>query len=152
MTSRIPTDSARKMFFMTRANIVRNLMEEFNLNQDEARDVEENIFYREGHDSFENYTDIALEYFDAKMRNREPFQNPQDGMEEKNEESKVSDKELQSFFEVKLDDIVTGNRVMSRCPRCKSTEIFSTAVQTRSADEGMTLLNKCERCAHAWKE
>ncbi len=137
---------------MTRANVVRNLVNTFGLEENAARTVEEQVIYKEGHDSFENYTDIAVEYFDSKVQNRHPFQNPQDSMEQKNEETKVSDKVLQSFFEVKLDDIVTGNAVMSRCPRCKSTEIFSTAVQTRSADEGMSLLCKCERCAHGWKE
>ena len=60
--------------------------------------------------------------------------------------------ELRALFKVRTDDLVTGNKVMSRCPRCKSTEVQSNAVQTRSADEGMTLISVCERCLFSWKE
>jgi DNA-directed RNA polymerase subunit M/transcription elongation factor TFIIS len=37
------------------------------------------------------------------------------------------------------------------CSRCKSTKTNYVQVQTRSADEGMTVMVKCENCDHSWK-
>ena len=150
MSVRIPTDSSRKSFFMTRANVVTSLVELFGMTADDARNTESQVIYKEGHDCVENYKDIAIEYFSAYRDDREPFVYPVARQQQKT--TKVSEKILQGFFEVKMDDIVTGKAVMSRCGECKSTEVFSTAVQTRSADEGMTLMNRCERCGHSWKE
>lgn len=44
----------------------------------------------------------------------------------------------------------TGVRRMV-CPKCKSKEIERIAVQTRSADEGMTQMKQCTMCYHRWR-
>jgi DNA-directed RNA polymerase subunit M/transcription elongation factor TFIIS len=38
-----------------------------------------------------------------------------------------------------------------RCPRCKSQDLERIAVQTRSADEGMTQMLQCTSCNHRFK-
>lgn len=44
----------------------------------------------------------------------------------------------------------TGVRRMV-CPKCRSKEIERIAVQTRSADEGMTQMKQCTMCYHRWR-
>ncbi|NP_078754.1 Transcription factor SII homolog [Lymphocystis disease virus 1] len=37
-----------------------------------------------------------------------------------------------------------------KCRKCKKTKIFSTHVQTRSADEPMSLIAMCYSCGYKW--
>lgn len=155
---RVPTDSARKVFYATRANVVKTIIRCFDETIEVARDIESGIIYKEGHDSFENYQDVAAEYISARLDDRAPFQTPivhSDALaadDDEREGKKVSDSELNDMFKVELGpDVIAGSKVMSRCPICRSTEIFSIAAQTRSADEGMSTLNRCERCGHNYK-
>jgi len=152
-TLRIPTESRRKHLFLLRSNVIETLIEAFGISREEAREKESKYIYREGHDCFQHYADIAIEYISSIALGREPFEQPEGESKVDDEEDfKVSEEQLRSFFAVNLDDVVSGSKVMSRCPVCRSTEVQSNAVQTRSADEGMTLMNRCERCGHQWKE
>ena len=47
-------------------------------------------------------------------------------------------------LEVKLKEQITQPR--RRCPRCGSVDMERIAVQTRSADEGMTMMLQCTAC------
>jgi len=38
------------------------------------------------------------------------------------------------------------------CPLCSGTTAHYYQMQTRSADEPMTIFNTCTRCKHAWRE
>uniref|UniRef100_A0A914C6P6 DNA-directed RNA polymerase subunit n=1 Tax=Acrobeloides nanus TaxID=290746 RepID=A0A914C6P6_9BILA len=41
-----------------------------------------------------------------------------------------------------------------RCPRCSHNKAYFMQLQTRSADEPMTIFYRCQnsKCAHRWKE
>ncbi|EIJ88268.1 hypothetical protein NEPAR06_0326 [Nematocida parisii] len=38
------------------------------------------------------------------------------------------------------------------CPECSFTKANYYQMQTRSADEPMTIFNTCTRCKHTWRE
>ena len=38
------------------------------------------------------------------------------------------------------------------CFKCGSNNVFSIAKQVRSADEGITIFNKCRDCHNKWKD
>lgn len=38
------------------------------------------------------------------------------------------------------------------CPKCAHGKAYFFQMQTRSADEPMTVFYRCESCAHQWKE
>lgn len=44
--------------------------------------------------------------------------------------------------------------VVERCPRCGGDRAYFMQLQTRSADEPMTVFYRCANsdCAHRWKE
>lgn len=45
-----------------------------------------------------------------------------------------------------------GNKCTVQCPKCPSDEALFMELQTRSADEPMTIFYKCTRCRFDWKE
>lgn len=148
---RVPTDTNRKQFYLTRAQFVSTLCSLFpDITQNEARDIEEKEIFAKGHDSLFVYHDVAIEYIRAKKEKRSPFEEPV--CNDVHGESKVSEERLKKMFEVPAADLVSGKKVMVKCPKCKSVEVTVVAAQTRSADEGMTGMNKCERCGHLWKD
>jgi DNA-directed RNA polymerase III subunit RPC11 len=60
----------------------------------------------------------------------------------------------------KTDDVLGGaeawknvDRTEAQCPKCKNNEAFYMQVQTRSADEPMTIFYKCTvlTCGKRWK-
>ena len=40
---------------------------------------------------------------------------------------------------------------MDRCRNCGSYDIIYKQIQTRSSDEGMTLISKCASCSKTWR-
>ena len=152
VTFRVPTDTSRKAFFTMRANVVMQLVDSLRVEREEARRIEKEVLYSRGHNHIDTYLDVVLDYFSSMLSGREPFQSPERCEALHTSSAAVSDAKLREFFKVETNDLVSGNKVMSRCSRCKSTEIFSNAVQTRSADEGMTLISTCERCLYSWRE
>lgn len=38
------------------------------------------------------------------------------------------------------------------CPKCGNREAYWWSIQTRSADEPMTLFFRCTKCNHTWRE
>ena len=47
-----------------------------------------------------------------------------------------------------IDDPITINKIPGRCRRCKSFNTETTDVQTRSADEPMSIRQQCLDCGH----
>mmetsp|Transcript_4163 Transcript_4163/g.10702 ORF Transcript_4163/g.10702 Transcript_4163/m.10702 type:complete len:112 (-) Transcript_4163:595-930(-) len=45
-----------------------------------------------------------------------------------------------------------GEKVEATCPQCSHGEAFYTQIQTRSADEASTIIYKCSKCGHKWRE
>ncbi|KAL3072665.1 hypothetical protein niasHS_017639 [Heterodera schachtii] len=39
-----------------------------------------------------------------------------------------------------------------RCPSCSHDKAYFQQIQTRSADEPMTIFYRCANCGHRWKE
>ena len=72
----------------------------------------------------------------------------------KNEEvSEVyTDKEhnISKLFESEKKVISDSRNALSRCGRCKSTNVENIARQVRSADEGMSVFSRCLDCGNKW--
>jgi DNA-directed RNA polymerase III subunit RPC11 len=52
-------------------------------------------------------------------------------------------------------EIVKGRALPTRgigCPRCDGGNAYYCQMQTRSADEPMTIFNTCTSCDHTWRE
>lgn len=52
----------------------------------------------------------------------------------------------ESLRRLKLENLATTDHY--KCPKCKTRKCTVTQVQTRSADEPMTILVKCVECGH----
>lgn len=59
----------------------------------------------------------------------------------------------------KVDDILGGESAWKNvpeteasCPHCKHNRAYYMQLQTRSADEPMTIFYKCTKCKQRWKE
>lgn len=50
------------------------------------------------------------------------------------------------------DEMKYGNKCTINCPKCNNTEALFMELQTRSADEPMTIFYKCTKCRYDWKE
>ena len=57
------------------------------------------------------------------------------------------------------DDVLGGDdawkhaeQTEAACPDCGHRRAYYTQVQTRSADEPMTIFYRCTACKHHWKE
>ncbi len=44
-----------------------------------------------------------------------------------------------------------GGKAQDVCPKCRSERTTTRSVQTRSADEGATMVCSCDACGHAWR-
>ncbi|CAD7969451.1 unnamed protein product [Amoebophrya sp. A25] len=43
-------------------------------------------------------------------------------------------------------------KMNAQCPACMHGKAYFRQMQTRSADEPMTIFYRCEKCTHCWKE
>lgn len=50
------------------------------------------------------------------------------------------------------DELKYGNKCTINCPKCPNNEALFMELQTRSADEPMTIFYRCTKCRHNWKE
>ena len=44
-----------------------------------------------------------------------------------------------------------GGKAQDVCPRCRSENTTTASVQTRSADEGATMVCSCNACGYGWR-
>jgi len=44
-----------------------------------------------------------------------------------------------------------GGKAQDVCPKCRSDRTTTQSIQTRSADEGATMVCSCNVCGHAWR-
>ena len=58
-----------------------------------------------------------------------------------------------------VDDVLGGEaawrlaeQTTAACPRCAHPKAYFFQMQTRSADEPMSVFYRCVECAHQWKE
>mmetsp|Transcript_6914 Transcript_6914/g.18498 ORF Transcript_6914/g.18498 Transcript_6914/m.18498 type:complete len:109 (+) Transcript_6914:183-509(+) len=58
-----------------------------------------------------------------------------------------------------MDDVLGGDAAWDladatdiACPACAHPKAFFFQMQTRSADEPMTIFYRCQKCSHQWKE
>lgn len=50
------------------------------------------------------------------------------------------------------DDLKYANKCQIKCPKCANNEAMFLEIQTRSADEPMTIFYQCTKCKFDWKE
>lgn len=50
------------------------------------------------------------------------------------------------------DELKYASKCEAKCPKCAHGEALFLEVQTRSADEPMTIFYQCTRCRLDWKE
>ena len=50
------------------------------------------------------------------------------------------------------DDLKYANKCQAKCPKCDHNEAMFIEIQTRSADEPMTIFYQCTKCKFDWKE
>lgn len=49
-------------------------------------------------------------------------------------------------------DLQYANKCQIKCPKCPNEQALFVEVQTRSADEPMTIFYQCTKCSYNWKE
>lgn len=49
-------------------------------------------------------------------------------------------------------DLKYANKCEAKCPKCSNNEALFLELQTRSADEPMTIFYQCTKCKHDWKD
>lgn len=50
------------------------------------------------------------------------------------------------------DDVATLPKTRILCPECGNPEAYYTIRQTRAADEPETMIYRCCKCNHSWRE
>lgn len=50
------------------------------------------------------------------------------------------------------DDIKYANKCQIKCLKCPNDEALFVEIQTRSADEPMTIFYQCTKCHYNWKD
>lgn len=53
---------------------------------------------------------------------------------------------------VVTDEVATLPKTRILCPKCGYSEAYYTIRQTRSADEPETMIYRCCKCNHSWRE
>jgi len=67
-------------------------------------------------------------------------------------------KSVQNLQTKEVDDVVggeaweTAQKTETPCPKCGHNLAYFYELQTRSADEPMTIFFRCEKCAHQWQQ
>ncbi|KAG4106694.1 putative Rpc11-DNA-directed RNA polymerase III subunit C11 [Neocallimastix lanati (nom. inval.)] len=63
------------------------------------------------------------------------------------------------FKRKEVDDVLGGAKAWENvdsteatCPKCENGKAFFMQIQTRSADEPMTIFYKCTECGFQWRE
>ena len=78
-----------------------------------------------------------------------------------NEEREIKKEDKESFTmhstakdetAVVTDDVATLPKTRILCPECGYPEAYFTIRQTRSADEPETMIYRCCKCNHSWRE
>ena len=50
------------------------------------------------------------------------------------------------------EDVATLPKTRVQCPKCTHTEAYFVIRQTRAADEPETMIYRCCKCNHSWRE
>jgi len=58
--------------------------------------------------------------------------------------------DVSKMFKVEQQIASDSRHALSRCGRCKSTNVENIARQVRSADEGMSVFSTCLDCGNKW--
>ncbi len=53
---------------------------------------------------------------------------------------------------VVTEDVATLPKTRILCPKCQYPEAYYTIRQTRAADEPETMIYRCCKCNHSWRE
>ena len=133
----------------------------------EARSKEEDIYTR-AHTSPEIYLDAAIGFVRRLVKKassrssrrqsreqREWISTPlASGSSSSKKNNKISAAQLQSFFKIDWDDILSEEArfALAQCAKCRSREIYAVTAQLRSADEGMSVIATCQRCGERWSQ
>uniref|UniRef100_A0A7S2ZL30 DNA-directed RNA polymerase subunit n=1 Tax=Rhodosorus marinus TaxID=101924 RepID=A0A7S2ZL30_9RHOD len=65
---------------------------------------------------------------------------------------------VQNLRTKKVEDVIggeaweTANATEAVCPKCTHDKAYFYELQTRSADEPMTIFFRCEKCGHQWSQ
>ena len=71
-------------------------------------------------------------------------------IEEDTEVYKNKEHNISKLFESEKKVISDSRNALSRCGKCKSTNVENIARQVRSADEGMSVFSRCLDCGNKW--
>ena len=150
---RAPVDNHRKQWLKTRALVNQTLQEKFS---NDARRVEHSI-YMMSHASMEQYIEmvfISLMHVDTlRQTTPEVFLNSYyqslKGMASASSPS-VGSSDLRAMFKPRQVVSISDRYALSRCSKCHGTDINVEAKQIRSADEGMSVVCKCNTCFYSW--
>ena len=70
----------------------------------------------------------------------------------KNKESFTTNSSAKEETAVVTEEVATLPKTRILCPKCGYPEAFYTIRQTRSADEPETMIYRCCKCNHSWRE
>ena len=73
--------------------------------------------------------------------------------------SKRLERQVTNLPKKRVDDVLGGDsqweladKTETTCPKCSHNMANFFQMQTRSADEPMTVFYRCQKCSHRWKE
>ena len=152
-TIRAPVDNNRKQWMKIRAAVHQTLKNHF---PNDSRQVEHRIYIL-SHASMEQYIEMV---FIGLMHIRSLLQqDPETFLVSyyqslkamaTSSSSSVGSNDLRAMFKPRQVVAISDRYALSRCGKCHGTDINVEAKQIRSADEGMSVICKCNTCFHSW--
>lgn len=152
-TIRAPVDNGRKQWLKIRSLVHRALKSHF---PGDSRQVEHRI-YMMSHASMEQYIEmvfISLMHAPSLLQQDpeiflESYYRSLKGMATSSSVT-VSSNDLRNMFKPQQVVAISDRYALSRCSKCHGTDINVEAKQIRSADEGMSMICKCNTCFYSW--
>lgn len=150
-TIRAPVDNNRKQWLKIRAFVHQALKNQF---PGDSRQVEHRI-YMMSHASMEQYIEmvfISLMHIPS-LHDPEAFLGSYYqslGAMATSSSVTVSSNDLRNMFKPRQVVAISDRYALSRCSKCHGTDINVEAKQIRSADEGMSMICKCNTCFYSW--
>jgi transcription elongation factor S-II len=161
-------EKEKEKLFEKIVKIEEKLYEKYKVEKKADKKSDKKFDNKPGYELGESYTNRVLEILHniKDEENKEFRQNIVDGkispeelsiMDENDMQSKSKREKIQEKIEKKIIDYYgtelerTDNEGVFKCPKCGHKKTIQHEIQTRSADEPMTIFIHCLSCKYVWK-